>query len=175
VLGLRVNGASMFILGDHGHDHEHHGHAHSHEHDHNLRSAYLHVLADALTSVLAIFALLAAKYAGLVWMDPVMGIVGALLVARWSLGLLATTSDVLLDKQADKQLRNAICEAVETDATRVTDLHLWSIGPGVHALILILHSPEPKSPTAYKALLPTDLGLEHISVEVHRESSSTER
>ena len=88
VLGLLVNGISVWILGLHSHDH-------GHSHDHNLRSAYLHVLADALTSFTAIFALLAAKYFGLVWMDPLMGIVGALMVARWSLGLLKSTGDVL--------------------------------------------------------------------------------
>ncbi len=86
VLGLIVNGASVFIL-DVGHDHEHDHHGHDHHHDHNLKSAYLHVLADALTSLLAIFALLIGKYFGAVWMDPVMGIVGAILVARWSIGL----------------------------------------------------------------------------------------
>ncbi|MGB5607249.1 MAG: CDF family Co(II)/Ni(II) efflux transporter DmeF, partial [Gammaproteobacteria bacterium] len=106
VLGLIVNGVSMIMLGGHhhGHDHEHQHadpHHHRHEHtDHNLRAAYLHVLADALTSLLAIFALLAGKFMGLNWMDPVMGIVGAILVARWSLGLIRDTSGILLDHQA---------------------------------------------------------------------------
>src|SRR6185503_20060413 len=144
VLGLIVNGASMLILGrhthdeeDHGHDHDHdhddddddHDHAHTHDaaaHDHNLGSAYLHVLADALTSLLAIVALLAAKYFGLAWMDPTMGIVGAVLVARWSFGLLKTTSAVLLDRSAPEELRAALEGAIErVDGNRVVDLHLW--------------------------------------------------
>jgi cation diffusion facilitator family transporter len=107
ILGLIVNGASIFILGvkdhDHGHGHSHgHGHHHGH-HDHALRSAYFHVMADALTSLLAIFALLAAKYYGLIWMDPLMGIVGAILVSRWSIGLVRDTSKILLDRQGRRR------------------------------------------------------------------------
>ena len=115
-LGLIVNGACVFILGgaDHGHDHHnHHTVEHEHHHDHNLKSAYLHVMADALTSILAIFALLAGKYFGLIWMDPAMGIVGAILVARWSYGLLGSTSGVLLDRQAPKELQDSIRELTE--------------------------------------------------------------
>src|SRR5690606_24074536 len=98
-------------------------------HDHNLWSAYLHVLADALTSLLAIVALLAAKYLGWLWMDPVMGIVGAVLVARWSFGLLRTTSAVLLDKTAPDQVCAAIRESIEgAGGHRIADLHVWSLG-----------------------------------------------
>ena len=112
VLGLIVNGASVFILdAGHGHDHHHH-----HHHDHNLKSAYLHVLADALTSLLAIFALVIGKYFGAVWMDPIMGIVGAILVARWSISLLKTTSAILLDEQASENTRTNIQEIIEADA-----------------------------------------------------------
>lgn len=187
VLGLLVNGLSMLVLGQAGHHHhdaaadaghtEPHWHVHEHDHgehdhgrhhgDHNLRAAYLHVLADALTSVLAIVALLAAKYLGWRWMDPLMGIVGAVMVARWSWGLLRTASGVLLDYQAPAALRRALCAAVEAGSSaRVTDLHLWSIGPGLYAAALIVVSEEPLRAEDYKARLPAGLGLAHVTVEV---------
>ncbi len=166
VLGLIVNGVSVFILGheeEHEHEHEHH------HHDHNLRAAYLHVLADALTSLLAIFALLAGKYFQLTWLDPVMGIVGALLVARWSLGLLRRTSAVLLDRQAAEPIREAIRAAIQRQPdTRVTDLHIWSIGSNIHAVELVIVSKEPLETQEYKRLLPDGLGLAHTNVEIHR-------
>lgn len=179
ILGLLVNGASVLVLGDHDHGHDHHQHehgthahahaAHTHHHDHNLKSAYLHVLADALTSLLAILALLAAKYFGWVWMDPVMGLVGTLLVARWSLGLLASTASVLLDRQAPETLLHAIREAVEQDGdSRVTDLHVWSIGPGIYSAQIALVAAEPATPEEYKKRLPASAGLVHIAVEVHQ-------
>jgi cation diffusion facilitator family transporter len=177
VLGLIVNGASVFILGvkEHNHDHDHdhhHGHEHSHHRDHNLRSAYLHVLADALTSVLAIVALLTAKYFGAVWMDPVMGIVGATLVARWSLGLLRSTSGVLLDRQGPEPLERAIKESIEKDGdSQVADLHLWSIGPGISAVILTVVARKPITADEYRARIPDNLGLEHISIEVDHSPS----
>ena len=174
VLGLIVNGVSVFILGvdDHGHDHHNHGHEsgshHHHHHDHNLKSAYLHVMADALTSVLAIIALLAAKYFGYIWMDPVMGIVGAVLVARWSYGLLGSTSGVLLDRQAPEVLQQEIRGILEADEdTRVTDLHVWSIGPGIYSAQIALVGHKPLSALEYKALIPETLRLVHVSVEVH--------
>ena len=174
ILGLLVNGGSVFILGIHhqhdDHDHGHHDHDHDHHHDdHNLRSAYLHVLADALTSLLAIFALLAAKYFGLTWMDPLMGIVGALLVARWSLGLLRGTSDVLLDKQGPDEIRSKIREGIERDGDgRVADLHLWSIGPNIYSVIISVVAHDPQLPDYYKARIPSGLGLEHVTVEVQQ-------
>ena len=141
VLGLVVNAVSFFILGGHhdGGDHGHgHGHGHGHD-DHNLRAAYLHVLADALTSLLAIFALLSGKYFGWNWMDPVMGIVGATLVARWSWGLLRDTSHVLLDRQAPGRIRDAIRSAIEDhDSNQVADLHVWSIGPNIYVAVITL-------------------------------------
>jgi cation diffusion facilitator family transporter len=147
----------------------HAGHDH---HDHNLRSAYLHVLADALTSFLAIFALLSAKLFGLAWMDPLMGIVGAVLVTRWSWGLLRETSRVLLDYQAPAPLREAIRAAIESHADeRVADLHVWSIGPAIYAAVVGLVTDAPKSAEFYKSLLPQDLGIVHVSVEVHPCSS----
>jgi cation diffusion facilitator family transporter len=157
IVGLLVNGFCGFLLHG-GHDH----------HDHNLRSAYLHVLADALTSALAIFALLSAKFFSLVWMDPLMGIVGAILVTRWSVGLLKQSSRVLLDHQAPSSLRTAIREAIEASAdNRVADLHVWSIGPGVYAAIVGVVTDAPRSAAAYKELLPAGLGVAHLSVEVH--------
>ncbi len=172
ILGLIVNGGSVFILGiQHQHDdHDHgdHGH-HDHHHDHNLRAAYFHVLADALTSLLAIFALLAAKYFGLVWMDPLMGVVGAMLVSRWSLGLLRGTSDVLLDKQGPDEVRVKVRESIERDGDgRVADLHLWSIGPNIYSVIISVVAHDPQLPEYYKALVPSGLGLEHVTVEVHQ-------
>ena len=171
VLGLVVNGASVFILGvdDHGHDH-HHAHEHSdhHHHDHNLKSAYLHVMADALTSLLAIVALLSAKYFGWVWMDPVMGGVGAVLVARWSYGLLGATASVLLDRQAPEKLQSAVRDAIEMDGdNRVTDLHVWSIGPGIFSAQIALVAHNPATPDEYKGRIPHSAGLVHVTVEVH--------
>jgi cation diffusion facilitator family transporter len=161
VVGLLVNGVSGVLLHA-GHDH----------HDHNLRSAYLHVLADALTSFLAIFALLSAKFFGLNWMDPLMGIVGAVLVTRWSWGLLRQTSRVLLDYQAPVALREAIRDAIESHSDeRVADLHVWSIGPAIYAAVVGLVTDEPKSAEFYKSLLPQNLGIVHVSVEVHHCSS----
>ena len=175
VLGLIVNGVSVFILGADGHDHHGHDHHHEHEseehhhhHDHNLKAAYLHVMADALTSVLAIIALLAAKYFGYIWMDPVMGIVGAVLVARWSYGLLGSTSGILLDRQAPDSLQQKIRSILESDEdTRITDLHVWSIGPNIYSAQIALVGHRPLSAPEYKALIPDSLGLVHLSIEVH--------
>jgi cation diffusion facilitator family transporter len=159
VLGLVVNGVSVLIL----------GHRDEHHHDHNLRGAYLHVLADALTSLLAIVALAAGKYYGLVWMDPVMGVVGAVLVARWSVGLLRSAGSTLLDKQAPEELQRAIRQAIEQEAdNRVADLHVWSVGPGIYSVVVSVVSDEPQHPDHYKQLLPDDLGLVHRTVEVHQ-------
>jgi cation diffusion facilitator family transporter len=171
VLGLVVNGLSVVILGGHGHEHSHGDDAHDHVHaeDHNLRSAYLHVLADALTSVLAIVALLAGKLFGQAWLDPLMGIVGALLIASWSRGLLRQTSRVLLDRQCSPEVGGRAREAIEAQTgDRVTDLHIWCIGPGIYAAEIAVVSDEPREPDAYKRLLPPDLGLVHVTVEVHR-------
>jgi len=172
-LGLLVNGVSMIMLGGHHHDHNHqhedpHHHSHTHA-DHNLRAAYLHVLADALTSLLAIFALLAGKFLGLNWMDPAMGIVGAILVARWSLGLIRDTSGILLDHQAPGVMLERTRAAIESvDDNRIADLHIWSIGPGIYSAIVAVVSDAPKSPEHYKSLIPSDLGIVHTIVEVHR-------
>ena len=171
VLGLIVNGVSVFILGhEEEHDHHHHdhdhGHSHSHKHDHNLRAAYLHVLADALTSLLAIGALLAAKYFGLFWLDPVMGVVGAILVSRWSFSLSVTTARVLLDHQGPRELRVEIRSAIEDTGAVVTDLHLWQIGPGIYSLALTIAATDPLAPDDYRGRLPKGLGMVHTTIEV---------
>ncbi len=176
VLGLIVNGASMIMLGVQDHDHDHkdeheqeHTDPHHHGHtDHNLRAAYLHVLADALTSVLAIFALLTGKFLGMNWMDPVMGIVGAMLVARWSLGLIRDTSGILLDHQAPAAMLDQTRNAIEgADDNRITDLHIWSIGPGIYSATIAVVSDSPRPPEYYKSLIPGSLGIVHTIVEVH--------
>jgi len=172
VVGFIVNGICAWIFAATPHDHPHghdHAHDHAHHHDHNLRAAYLHVLADALTSVLAIVALLAAKFYAVNWLDPFMGIVGAVLVARWSYGLIRDSAGVLLDRQASESTVSAIRESLERDCTDcVTDLHCWSIGPGIFAADVAIVSDTPKSAEAYKSMLPPGLGVVHATVEVHR-------
>jgi cation diffusion facilitator family transporter len=170
VVGLIVNGLCAWILvaspGDHhGQDHHHH----HHHHDHNLRAAYLHVLADALTSLLAIAALLAGKYFGASWLDPTMGIVGALLVARWSLGLITDSSRVLLDRQVDDGFEIELRDALEAGTgDRIADLHCWVIGPGIHAAEIVLVSDEPSDPSHYRSRIPEHLNIVHATIEVHR-------
>ena len=170
VVGLVVNGLSAWIFAATPHDHhDHHGHGHAHHHDHNLRAAYLHVLADALTSVLAIVALLAAKFFGANWLDPLMGFVGAALVARWSYGLIRESARVLLDRQADEKIVAAIRKSLEGNSSdRVTDLHCWNIGPGIYAADLAIISDDPQSPDDYRSRIPPELGVVHATVEVHR-------
>ena len=178
VLGLVVNAVCVVILGGHGHDHhrdhehahghdEDHHHGHAHE-DHTLRSAYLHVLTDALTSVLAIVALLGAKYLGASWLDPVMGVVGAVLVANWSRGLLGRTAEVLLDRQAPESVRDGVRAALERGDDRIVDLHVWSIGPGAYAAVISLVTHTPLPPEEYHARIPADLAIRHVSIEIHR-------
>lgn len=170
VIGLIVNGVSAWILGGEDHDHgDAHGHEHEHEHhDHNRRAAYFHVLADALTSVLAIAALLAGKYAGWNWMDPIMGIVGALLITRWSWHLLKDTSRVLLDQQRS-DLEHDVRQSIENDDARISDLHLWAIGPNIHAAIVSIVSHAPESPAFYKQRIQAQCpSLVHITVEPQR-------
>ncbi len=174
VVGLIVNGVSVFILGHHhedspGSEHPDNHHDHHHHHDHNLVAAYLHVLADALTSLLAIFALLGAKFLGFIWADPLMGIVGALLVARWSIGLLHATSTVLLDREAPGHIRAAVREGLESEADNsVVDLHVWAVGPNIYSAIVSVVTHDPRAPDHYKALVPPGLGIVHLAIEVHR-------
>lgn len=167
VIGLIVNGVSAWILMSTPHEH---GHAHDHHHhDHNLRAAYLHVLADALTSILAIVALLAGKYFGANWLDPMMGFVGAGLVASWSLGLIRDSSRVLLDKEADEGMVDELRQSIEgVSSDRVFDLHYWSIGHGIYAAEIGVVSDDPGTPGHYRSRIPEHLNIVHATVEVHR-------
>ncbi len=175
-VGLAVNLACAWLLKD---DHTHHGHGHHHDHHHahgeardnNLRAAYLHVLADALTSVLAIAALLLGRSRGWLWADPAMGVVGALVIVRWSWGLLRDSGSVLLDAAAEGQVvRQEIREAMAPTGSRVTDLHVWQVGPGHFAAIVALVAREPQEPAHYKALLAHIHELSHVTVEVQRQA-----
>jgi cation diffusion facilitator family transporter len=176
ILGLIVNAGCAMLLGrqrGHTHDHPHPPAAAaataSHHHaDLNLRSAYLHVVADALTSVLAIAALLAGKYLDAVWVDPVVGVLGALLVGRWCWDLLSRTAAVLLDRQEDDAVGQAVIAAIEADGdARVADMHIWSIGPDIRAAALSVIAHAPKTPDAYRAALPPSAGIVHATIEVH--------
>jgi cation diffusion facilitator family transporter len=169
IFGLVINLICAFILGDHHHEHDaHHEHHHQHNHDHNLRAAYIHVLADALTSVLAISALLLGKYFSLHWTDPIMGIVGAAVITHWSYGLLKETSAVLLDHGIDDERKQAIKKTLEQDAdTLVADVHIWKLGPKDYAALISLVTHYPKPPEHYKNILKGHKELSHITVEVN--------
>jgi cation diffusion facilitator family transporter len=178
VLGLAVNLVSAWLLRDthdhdhhdhDHHDHDHHGHGHSdghRHHDNNLRAAYVHVLADAATSVLAIAALVTAMYSQWVWADPAVGIVGSLVIASWAYGLIRDSGAVLLDVSADKNLEAVIRERLETKGDKVTDLHLWQVGPGHRAAVISVVSDNPLPPATYKRRLGGLRGLSHVTVEV---------
>ena len=187
VLGLMVNLASAWLLrDDHSHHHGHghsHGHAHDHHHDHddhhhhdhgkrggrdnNLRSVYVHVIADAMTSVLAIAALLLGSRFGWTFLDPLMGIVGGLVILQWAWSLLHVSGAVLLDFIPDgEDLPEEIREAIETDEDRITDLHVWQVGPGHHAAIVAVATPVSRDPSFYKARLAEIHELSHVTVEV---------
>jgi cation diffusion facilitator family transporter len=163
VVGLAVNVVSAYVLAakEHGADASAAAHV-----DHNRRAAYLHVAADALTSVLAIVALMAAKYLGWTWIDPAVGLLGAALIAKWSYGLLKDTSDVLLDRQAPPEVLKEMTECMQVDGCVVDDLHVWSIGTGVYSGIVSLLTDTPNSTDMYRARVPTHLGVQHLSVEV---------
>jgi len=170
VVGLAVNVVSAFLLhGSHGHDH-HHGHSHgneNHHEDHNLKAAYFHVLADALTSVLAIVALLFGSLFGWWALDPAMGIVGAIVITRWTWGLLKESSAILLDAGVKKEVREEIKDVIEADAdNRVTDIHVWKVGPHHLAVLLTLVTHYPRSSGEYKKLLVGFDQLKHITIEV---------
>jgi cation diffusion facilitator family transporter len=177
IVGLGVNLASAALLaGSHSHDHGHdHGHAHGdHHHDHhggrdqdnNLRAAYVHVLADALTSVLAITALLAGRYLGWVWLDPVMGIVGAIVIARWSVSLMRDTAWMLLDR-TDDHVADEIRELIETPGdARIADLHVWRIGPDAHAgIVSVIAGPDLDRATVERRLGPVH-ELRHLTIDM---------
>ncbi len=189
VLALGVNLITAFILRD-DHSHHHHGHAqgHSHDHDHgheshnhdhhedhshaptkahrdlNLRAAYVHILADSVLSVLAVISLSLGRQFGWTWLDPVMGLIGMVVIASWSAGLIRAAGAVLLDMQPD-ELAIAITERLETDHDRVVDLHVWRLGPGHNAALVTLLSREPHAPGVYKQRL-RGLDLSHVSIEI---------
>lgn len=186
VIGLGVNLVSAWLLfdGDHHHEHRDHGHAHYDEHDHdhahhdhdrhahrgqdsNIRAAYVHVLADAMTSVLAIVGLLAGRFYGWVWMDPLMALVGVCVILSWSVGLIRSSGTVLLDMEPDRRLAGTIRKRLEIDGDRVSDLHLWRLGPGHTGVIASVVSERPQAPSAYKRRLEPIPGLSHVTVEVH--------
>jgi cation diffusion facilitator family transporter len=177
-IGLAVNLASAWVLADPGHDPSGHGHAHAHDHGHshdhephdlNLRSAYMHVLADAFTSVLAIAALSAGLWLGWTWLDPVMGFVGAGMIAWWAKGLLADSARVLLDREMEEPLVGRIRAAIESDGdAEIADLHVWRVGRSSHAAVLTVVAHAPLEPAAYRARLGSIASLMHVSVEVNR-------
>jgi cation diffusion facilitator family transporter len=183
VVGLAVNLVSAWLLFDEDHhhgahahddheqgDHEHahdHGHHHHHAQDSNIRAAYVHVLADALTSVLAIIALSCGLVFGWVWMDPLMALVGVGVILSWSVGLMRTSGTVLLDMVPDRHLAGRIRKRLEVDGDRVSDLHLWRLGPGHAGLIAAVVSDRPQQPAAYKHRLEGIAGLSHVTIEVH--------
>jgi cation diffusion facilitator family transporter len=179
-LGLCVNLVCAWVLGDdhhghdHGHDHDHgerHGHgddnSHGRHHDTNLRAAYVHVLADAVTSVLAIGGLLAAWRLGWAWIDPVVGLIGTVVIASWTVSLVRTAGCVLLDTLPDAELAAQIRARIEIGTDRLADLHVWRVGPGHAAVIASVVSDCPQAPSEYKRRLDDLVGLSHVTVEVH--------
>jgi cation diffusion facilitator family transporter len=175
VVGLIVNLVSAWLLHE-GHEHEHDDHDHDHDHDQahhhrdaNLHAAYLHVLADALTSVLAIIALIAGRFLGWVWMDAVIGILGAAVIAHWSWGLLRTAGRTLLDSHDDSALETAVRTrlAGASPGVAVLDLHVWRLGPGHNALLVALRGPNLRTPDEYRRVLADVPGLAHITIETN--------
>ena len=173
-VGLAVNLLSALVLGhghapDAGHAHEHgHDHGHSHHHDLNLRSAYAHVLADALTSIVAIVALLGGRYAGWDWLDPAMGVVGAVVIALWARTLLRDSARVLLDREMDSPLVGEARTAIESDGdAQVTDLHLWRVGRDRYACIVCLVADRPFTADVYRERLSRLPAIVHATIEVN--------
>ena len=166
VLGLVVNIISAFLLQAH-HDHSHH-HDHHGRHDHNLRAAYMHVLADAMTSLLAITALTTGKFLGWTWLDPFMGIVGALVITRWAYSLLKDTSPILLDGSIDEDYITDITEVIEKDMdNRISDIHVWKVGPADFAAIISIVTHYPQEMEHYRDLLKNFSALSHVTIEVN--------
>ncbi|WP_440903392.1 CDF family Co(II)/Ni(II) efflux transporter DmeF [Catenovulum sp. SX2] len=191
ILGFIVNLISAVLLHDsHGHDHGHshhhhnhnhdhshddhqdlhghsHSHAHAHAHDHNLAAAYFHVLADMLTSVLAIVALILGKYYNWLWADALMGIIGSVVIAKWAYHLIISSSHMLLDKTEHDDLAIQAQKIIEQQGSQVTDLHVWKLSSQHTAMIIAISSAEPTSPEEYKQLLQQQLHIDHITVEVN--------
>lgn len=175
VIGLLVNLVCALLLKDDHHPHHHHhGHRHDHPHDHhghtdlNRRAAFVHVLADALTSVTAIIALIAGKFMGWVWLDPVMGIVGGLIVTVWAIGLIRQTSGILLDRTPEaSDLPEEIRRAIESDGDAiVTDLHVWQVAAGKFAAIVGIVADQPLAPDRYRQRVAEHEELVHVTIQV---------
>jgi cation diffusion facilitator family transporter len=192
VLGLGVNLLSAWLLGG-GHDHgHHHGHGHDHDHDHdhhehqahdhgggvdhhrdnNMRAALVHVVADAAVSVLVIAGLVLARLFGWVWMDPLAGMVGALVIASWSLGLIRATGAILLDMNPDRGLGQKMREAIEAGGDRVADLHLWRLGPGHLGAIVSVATDQQRPCSHYRERLAGFSSVSHLTIEVNSGSPS---
>ncbi|MET2845836.1 CDF family Co(II)/Ni(II) efflux transporter DmeF [Vibrio owensii] len=169
VIGLVVNLASMLLLQDHhhhGHDHHHsHDHGHEHHHDHNLTAAYFHVLADTLTSLLAIVALIVGKFYGWVWLDAMMGIVGAVVIGKWTLGLMKQTAPVLLDESINKSYRDEITETL-TPYAEIVDLHIWKVSGHHYSAAIALKNHSDKTLDEFKQLLSKFDKIHHLTLEV---------
>ena len=174
-VGLGVNLLSAWLLHD---DHNHHDHMHEHHYDHahqylgredhNLRAAYVHVVADAVVSVLVLIGLTAGRILGWVWLDPVMGIVGMCVIAHWSRNLIRASGAVLLDMRTPEGHADEIVYRLEEGRDdRVSDLHVWRVGPGHCAAVVSVVSDQPEAPGVYKSRLAGVTGLSHVTVEVH--------
>jgi cation diffusion facilitator family transporter len=182
IIGLAVNLISMLLLNmknnnhhhhhhhEHGHDQGHHDHGHHHENENlNLKAAYIHVLADAMTSVFAIFALLGGKFMGWSWLDPMMGIAGAFLVIRWTYFLLKETGVILLDREVGNSVSEKIKKLIESDSdTRISDLHVWKVGMNKYACIVSLVASNPRDLKYYKDILGAQSEIVHLTVEISK-------
>ena len=167
-IGLAVNLMSAWLLSDEDHHHERaHDDGHHHSHDHNIRAAYIHVLADAVTSLLAIGGLLMGRFYGLVWMDALVGFVGAGVIISWGIGLIRSSGAVLLDVVPSRGLADRVRARLEVEDDRVADLHLWQLGPGHAGVIASVVTEHPQPPQTYKDRLAGIAGLSHVTIEVH--------
>ena len=179
VVGLGVNLLSAYLLRD-DHDH-HHGHVYEHDHphahrihrDHNLRAAFVHVMADAAVSVLVIFGLVAGRQFGWLWMDPIMGLVATIVILSWSWTLIRSAGSILLDVCPDPSLSRKIAARLEQGSDRVSDLHLWRLGPGHLGAVISIVSHDPRTPEQYKKRLSGLPGLSHVTIEVVRCAGET--
>ena len=182
VLGLVVNVASAWLLsGGHQHAH-HHGHSHGHDHgdhthgahhrDNNMRAAVVHVMADAAVSALVIVGLVLARAFGWLWMDPLVGLIGAAVIANWSIGLLRDTGGILLDRTPDPRMAEKVRRVIESDGDRVTDLHLWRLGPGHLGAIVSVATSGARDAAHYRQRLAEFADLSHVTVEVQHSRSA---